>query len=464
MSPLKKHIAIIDATHAGFVNKNNTYYLEDHMKAAVNTWLTPYRRPVLIHHDEKSDPIGRVTRAEYLDFNAADFKGAIEKNNKPKGQIRLEAEISEDGSVSKIADGRYDTVSVTVSCKYARCSICDQDIRKDGLCEHIRGKTYDGKKAFWYLGDFDYKEVSYVNEPADPYARTVKFEEKTEGIMFKNSLTSEFAFSDVVDDNPVDWSTVTEEDVAMMHWLTIELETELGQDAKLTEEKRKSLPGSAFCGPNKSFPVPDCAHAMAAHRLIGRYKGPGDKNKILSCVGRKAKAMGCGGGKDSQGDTQMTFDEILQRQDVKDHIEKLVKDAKTANSSAIEVLDTKVKTLEKDIVAKDTVITEKTAALTKLETQVTDLKGKIHLSLVDQVFELRKNLRKKDVMDLKEEKDVTTYKAELARRSDESLSDSVKDLSKEPVEDIKITDAAGKDKPKSGEGKKGVASLLVTKG
>jgi len=74
-----------------------------------------------------------------------------------------------------------------------------------------------------------------------------------------------------------------------------ELTTEI-KDAKLSTKKRKGLAKSTFCGPNKSFPVPDCAHVTAARRLVGRYKGPGDKSSILSCVSRKAKALGCGGG------------------------------------------------------------------------------------------------------------------------------------------------------------------------
>jgi hypothetical protein len=78
------------------------------------------------------------------------------------------------------------------------------------------------------------------------------------------------------------------------------------EDAKLSTEKRKSLPKSSFCGPDKSFPVPDCAHVTAARRLIGRYKGPGDKSAILSCVARKAKAMGCESKDEVQDSTQLT--------------------------------------------------------------------------------------------------------------------------------------------------------------
>jgi len=65
------------------------------------------------------------------------------------------------------------------------------------------------------------------------------------------------------------------------------------KDAKLSAEERKKLPESAFCGPDRSFPVPDCAHVTAARRLLGRYEGPGDKDKISACIERKAKAMSC---------------------------------------------------------------------------------------------------------------------------------------------------------------------------
>ena len=65
------------------------------------------------------------------------------------------------------------------------------------------------------------------------------------------------------------------------------------RDAKLTTEQRKRLKPSVFCGPDRSFPVPDCAHVTAARRLIHRYKGEGDKEAIMRCVERKAKAMKC---------------------------------------------------------------------------------------------------------------------------------------------------------------------------
>jgi len=87
------------------------------------------------------------------------------------------------------------------------------------------------------------------------------------------------------------------EDLTVADWaiLDIELDKELG-DAKLSSKRRRKLRSSTFCGPNRSFPVPDCAHVTAARRLIGRYHGSeSTKARIMSCVNRKAKQLGCGG-------------------------------------------------------------------------------------------------------------------------------------------------------------------------
>jgi hypothetical protein len=64
-------------------------------------------------------------------------------------------------------------------------------------------------------------------------------------------------------------------------------------DTKLTTKKRKALPASAFCGPSRSFPANDCNHVRAGLSLLGRYEGPGDKDKIRACLYRKARAMDC---------------------------------------------------------------------------------------------------------------------------------------------------------------------------
>lgn len=62
--------------------------------------------------------------------------------------------------------------------------------------------------------------------------------------------------------------------------------------ATLTTKKRRTLPPSAFCGPNRSFPVTDCNHVRAGLSLLGRYQGS-DKDGIRACIYRRAKRLGC---------------------------------------------------------------------------------------------------------------------------------------------------------------------------
>jgi hypothetical protein len=102
-------------------------------------------------------------------------------------------------------------------------------------------------------------------------------------------------------EDEIDPDKVAEEMVielkAMLKAEEISQEEYEAAEAKLSTAQRKKLSKSTFCGPKRSFPVPDCAHVIAARRLIGRYKGPGDKSAILSCVSRRAKALGCGSSK-----------------------------------------------------------------------------------------------------------------------------------------------------------------------
>lgn len=437
----KTNIATINATHAGFVNGNNTWYLEEDMANAVDTWLDPYNRPVLTHHDMKSDAIGRVVSAKYVTMKNSKGKNA------PQGYIQLQAEITDSDAVTKIKDKRYNTVSISTDARTAVCSICKRDIAKDGLCEHERGKRYDGKKCFWYLGGLKYKEVSYVNAPADEYASTERFEEKDVALAIQDSKKPPmYQFEDEVkteSDDCENWDNYTDDDLAMAHWLLIEMDSELSEDKKISTEKRKSLKTSTFCGPNRSFPVPDCAHVTAARKLIGRYKGPGNKDKILACVSRKASALGCGSSKDSlnmeESSMTITLKDALETDVVKQHIDsEILKATQSLKDQLVgmSAVTEKATKLEKDTVAKDAELTSNKEVIKRLEDSVTVLKADMHKTLVDRVYDLRKNLQKKDVMALKDKKEVDLYKAELTKRTDESLKDAVADLSKEVTVEV----------------------------
>jgi hypothetical protein len=68
--------------------------------------------------------------------------------------------------------------------------------------------------------------------------------------------------------------------------------------ATLTTEQRKKLKSSTYCGPNRSFPIPDCVHVRAAKVYLNRSNfSTSVKQKIAACINRKAKALGCPGTK-----------------------------------------------------------------------------------------------------------------------------------------------------------------------
>ena len=255
----------------------------------------------------------------------------------------LTATITDPDAIQKIRDGRYLTGSVSASTDRAVCSVCKEDWLDTGECEHQPGSIYDGVKAFIIAGNFEYEEWSYVNKPADRHSKTLEIvnsvgnnKEKVQTMEAKTQevkdnlevatpetqvVTTETAqvaaftqFSDAKSEdleakfNEIDLGAqnFTDEQAELIYELMLrDFKAEFA-DAKLSAEKRNGLASSTFCGPDKSFPVPDCAHVTAARRLIGRYKGPGDKSAILTCVSRKAKALGCGGAEDSVTETVPT--------------------------------------------------------------------------------------------------------------------------------------------------------------
>ena len=95
--------------------------------------------------------------------------------------------------------------------------------------------------------------------------------------------------------------------------LSAALDHELG-DAKLSTEQRKKLAAGTFCGPERSFPVPDCAHVTAARRLVGRAKlSASQEERVLACVNRKAKSMSCDEEDGQLAELKKDYTEALKR-------------------------------------------------------------------------------------------------------------------------------------------------------
>lgn len=346
----------IAAVHSGRVNGNFRFYRPDYMASDYVSFSPPGRfgRPVLWNHAMDERPVGRVVSARYVDqstpllsrypalyrsvlfqprmrdgaasMDALDTARFIyEKIQRGSdlysgaGYIELDVRITDPEAVEQVQRGELLTVSVGFATDSAVCSICGCDWADSGRCEHTPGRIYDGRLAFLMAGRQTFEEISFVNDPADPFAMVLDSGEPS-GEM-KDCVVAAVAgmrpfgglwMSDSAAAQEPDWRDgLTEEDIAYfsnpdrnyeemlaaMKEAEAEGALEGAADARLTSEQRKKLKKSQFCGPNRSFPVPDCAHVTAALRLLGRAKlSQAAKDRVRACVMRKARAMGCKAG------------------------------------------------------------------------------------------------------------------------------------------------------------------------
>ena len=213
----------IAATHAGIITRNNGFYLPERMRKGTETFTKDFFKPVLLHHEDHQDPVGRVIDAAYVDTSGAiqdkyrglevknsvgevvgtindalirDFSGGAmpfgqqvdvvrnilrdslldDKAYAGLGYIKILANIADPDAIQKLLDGRYSTGSVGASTNKAVCSVCKSDWTKGGPCEHKPGGVYDDAKCFIIAGDLAYDEYSFVNVPADRHSRVLQLD------------------------------------------------------------------------------------------------------------------------------------------------------------------------------------------------------------------------------------------------------------------------------------------------
>lgn len=180
---------------------NGRVYKGTEMMAGCDSWVKPYARPILTHHASggsmlgppPDDPKGRVESAVFTQLRKGrgfenDFKRP-DVGGKGSGFITVEAMITDPDAVQKILDGRYLTVSSGQSTTSMVCSICGTDWFDD-YCEHRPGRDYEietgsGKRkkkvtynCYGIAGPLTYRELSFVNVPAQANAQVLGVLEK----------------------------------------------------------------------------------------------------------------------------------------------------------------------------------------------------------------------------------------------------------------------------------------------
>ena len=436
----------IKATHFNFVNKNAVRYTDSAVKAGANTWIAPYQKPQLIGHDKQSDPIGRITAYQILHTDSL---------SEPPDYVELTAKITDSAAIEKIMDGRYNTVSVGSKSSKVICSECNQNIIEDGLCAHKKGALNSkGKRVHWIIDQLDYVECSFVNEPADEYARIDQI----------NIGQGFMPYNDFLDNRETIISELLMEDKLMDV-----------NDKKLSTASRQNLPDSAFCyvvgsGDSKvrKFPAHDAAHVRNGLARLPQAKLPDSaKSKILGCLKRRAKRFGVkvnndfvtqealdyinsidltAGLNDNWTEEEIKameelfksepdFDTIPEEkkdnvnppqdevQDAdkmkKDELIEAFKKLQEDSKNASEAKDNKIKQLEDKITDLQTILLEREDEVNRYLDQTADLERRLRDSIVENIIDLKKT-------DNKEERE--SLKTKLETRTVESLVDTLSDL------------------------------------
>lgn len=156
----------VEGIHAyPHATRNYTRYMPKCLKNSVPSWTTPYRRPLIKHHNEKNGQIiGRVMNAEYKTRDT--FSGTP--------ALLFTVTVPGEEAKADVKNGTESTVSIGVLAHDVRCSICGQQLAGGEMCEHERGVTYDGETCYWDIHSMEAKELSYVIVPSDIYAKNRK--------------------------------------------------------------------------------------------------------------------------------------------------------------------------------------------------------------------------------------------------------------------------------------------------
>lgn len=383
-------IVKVDATHAGYVNRNFYKYNSASVKAAASSWTTPYQLSVLkcadAHMPSMREPIGKVIDYSYKRINKP-------KEGDPAGKIVLTLKINDIDSIKKIQDGRYQTVSVGSKAKEVTCSICGGPIGWDH--EHELGKEYDGKICYWDIKVDRYREISFTNIPADASENHVA--------RVTEVLTPEE--SEKLDNN-------SDNDISTFYWdnyedTLSEYEAQgVFEDKKLTKKERDALPDSAFCGPKRSFINIDKGHITAGLGMLGVYKGTGNKDTIRACLIKYGKKYGMKFDKKKK-DNEDTIGVSDMEDTKKEDFKKLQKDLDDSVA--------KVKTLEDTIKGKD-------AEIKSLSEKLKTFEDSERSQTIAKIIDLKVKLSSKDMKDYIEETD-DKEKEKLYKKLEDSFSE-----------------------------------------
>lgn len=330
-------------SHSAQLNGNMRYYHPYNDKKTIDSYTTPYNKPVLRHHNSDSDAIGRITSAKYVDmphplvdksiyyalthYPSSDQR-SFDAINKLKpflfdstfeglGYIQTVKNIVDEDAIQKIIDGRYTSISVGFAMDAAYCSICHSNWR-ESRCDHWPGESYDikdsngkstGKKETMFLiaGNRIAKESSFVNTPADAYAKISSMKKITIPVgkdsIDKASITSisKYYAYDNESQIYIPFETLHNIDkksnnlngdkmnLKELYSKSIDevysvLSDKVSEGKKVSNEDLAKLDDNSFLGGNKMFPVHNLDYCEALETVLGEVEDSEEKTELLDLL------------------------------------------------------------------------------------------------------------------------------------------------------------------------------------
>ena len=379
----------IEAIHAG-KTKNNSFFQpmklkgDPELKSGVFSWTHPYSKPMLTHHNQiDGEPIGRVIEAEYTQNTLAGREG-----------ILVKAKISDPEAIEKVLDGRYSTVSIGGETDSAKCSVCGQELTED-WCGHEKGEFYEGQECYWIMGDIWFKELSFVNVPADQNAQVVDLGEVSESISTETDKKPEVvATTDNFD---------MEEKVSITEFYSF---IKSLKDKNISEKEISqgiaNLSESEEGGETKLPTDIRLENMTEAEKQEFLSKVPED----LETAKKQKEAL-----------LEMNKNISQKYEDIKAEVDQLKQDKESLTNSVNSITEEKDE-LKKE---KDSIEQEKET----LENQNAELHSNLHKSLVERVVDMKMYLGKPGIEDRE------TAIDEHMKRTPESLADNMEDLQAE---------------------------------
>ena len=252
-------------THAGKINKNDRFYQPRRMKQGAVTFTSPFPRPILLNHNDSSDPIGRVIEAVYEPIQHPFIQDAVEDFNESAtfeiiqylmktgllfndefpglGHIIATMSITDQDAIAKFMDLRYLSFSTSQSTNRILCPHTGKpfkpwwdDEEEDDAEKYSPYNPYEevnGMPGFVVFDTLSYLENSVATIPADELAIVREMHFAKEGIKSQDTKKKEC----------LDYYQVNGECVIN---LTDTIQT---KDAEMTKKKKQES--------NKNEPVND---------------------------------------------------------------------------------------------------------------------------------------------------------------------------------------------------------------